>query len=181
MAARAASLGAEVCFIAQVPPGLTDDGATIGAREGNRWHDQTANAFYLCSSASTGAAVWQRIAQPGVEQLASPMAVQLGSAAYVSLTAIRSRYSATHNAAYQVVSGDWQRLLITTSGTNTWTLPLATDVENGFWFAWKNRSGNNLTFAPTGTDQINGVNATVAFATGLSGLVTMTGTGFETH
>jgi hypothetical protein len=52
--------GSEVVFIAAAPPTTSDDATTCGAREGNRWHDQTADEWYLCSSAVTGAAVWRK-------------------------------------------------------------------------------------------------------------------------
>lgn len=54
--------GSEVVFLAAGPPTATDDVSTCGAREGNRWHDQTADAWYICSNATTGAAVWQHLA-----------------------------------------------------------------------------------------------------------------------
>jgi hypothetical protein len=54
--------GSEIVFLALGPPTATDDATTQGAREGNRWHDQTADVWYVCSKPTTGAAVWQRLA-----------------------------------------------------------------------------------------------------------------------
>jgi hypothetical protein len=61
-----ATLGSEVVFLAAGPPTATDDVSTQGAREGNRWHDQTADEWWICSSATTGAAVWQSTIAPAL-------------------------------------------------------------------------------------------------------------------
>jgi hypothetical protein len=57
--------GSEVVFLAAGPPTATDDATTCGVREGNRWHDQIADNWYLCSNATTGAAVWKLLGSGG--------------------------------------------------------------------------------------------------------------------
>jgi len=87
----------------------------------------------------------------------------------------------TQNATYQITEHDGGKLLLTTSGTNTWTLPAATDVWIGWQARLRNRSGNNLTLARTGSDTINGAgsNLTVATGSAILTVVCTSTTGFE--
>jgi hypothetical protein len=82
----------------------------------------------------------------------------------------------TQNAAYQITEHDTGKLLLTTSGTNTWTLPLAADVWVGWTTRIRNRSGNNLTLARTASDTINGAGSNLTVATA-SAILTVVCTG----
>jgi hypothetical protein len=116
----------------------------------------------------------------GLGGLDVPRNVELGTAAYADAALLRGIFVATQNAAYQILPQDWGRLLLTTSGTNTWTLPLAADVPDGWHVYLKNRSGNNLTIARTSSDTINGTTSlTVSTGSGLT-LVKSGAAAFET-
>jgi hypothetical protein len=60
------------------------------------------------------------------------------------------------NASYQIVLQDFGKLVFCTSGTNTYTLPAAADLPDGWFCRLRNRSGVNLTLNPTGADTLNG-------------------------
>lgn len=85
------------------------------------------------------------------------------------------------DATYQITEHDFGKLIITTSGTRTWTLPLGTDVWVGWRTYIRNRSGNNLTLARSGSDTINGAgsNLTVATASPIMAVVCTGATAFE--
>lgn len=80
------------------------------------------------------------------------------------------------DATYQIVEHDSAKLLLCTSGTRTWTLPASTDVWIGWQARLRNRSGNNLTLARTGSDTINGAGSSLTIATG-SAILTIVCTG----
>lgn len=82
----------------------------------------------------------------------------------------------TQDATYQITEHDGGKLLLCTSGTRTWTLPAATDVWIGWQARIRNRSGNNLTLARTGSDTINGAASSLTIATG-SAVLTVVCTG----
>lgn len=82
----------------------------------------------------------------------------------------------TQDATYQITEHDGGKLLLCTSGTRTWTLPAATDVWIGWQARLRNRSGNNLTLARTGSDTINGAASSLTIATG-SAILTIVCTG----
>jgi hypothetical protein len=87
----------------------------------------------------------------------------------------------TQDATYQITEHDGGKLLLCTSGTRTWTLPAAADVWIGWQHRLRNRSGNNLTLARTGSDTINGAgsNLTVATGSAILTVVCTSTTGFE--
>jgi hypothetical protein len=99
----------------------------------------------------------------GAEPLRLPRNAELGTAAYADLEVVRGYFPNLQNAAYQMVLADAYRLTYCTSGTNTFTLPLGTDLPDGWSAPLRNRSGANLTVARTGADTINGTtSATIA-------------------
>lgn len=85
------------------------------------------------------------------------------------------------DATYQITEHDFGKLIIATSGTRTWTLPLGTDVWVGWRTYIRNRSGNNLTLARSGSDTINGAgsNLTIATASPIITVVCTGATAFE--
>jgi len=91
----------------------------------------------------------------GTASLSLPRASDLGSAAYQDAQYASGIVVNLQNAAYQVTVHDYGKLLLTTSGTNTFTLPAATDLPDAWWCSFMNISGANLTFARTGSDTIN--------------------------
>ena len=101
----------------------------------------------------------------GTQPLHLPRAGSLGALAFMEQEALRVLPN-TQNATYQITPHDFGRLLLTTSGTNTWTLPLAADLPEGWWCLYRNRSGNNLTINRSGADTFNAAATTVAISTG---------------
>lgn len=110
-----------------------------------------------------------------------PRAGALGSAAFLNVNQLRGIFPGTQNAAYQIVPHDFGKLLLTTTGTNTWTLPLAADLDEGWFALYRNRSGNNLTIQRSGADGINNAASSVTISTGAAiGWIIRTGsTTFE--
>jgi len=103
----------------------------------------------------------------GLDAMKLPRAGDLGNAAFRDWEAQHGIVTNTQNAAYQITLHDFGKLLLTTSGTNTFTLPLATDLPDAWWCLYHNISGANLTIQRSGTDTINGVAATsIVVATG---------------
>ncbi len=90
----------------------------------------------------------------GTAALSLPRASDLGSAAFLDAQYLGGVVN-LQNAAYQMTVHDYGKLMLTTSGTNTFTLPAGTDLPDGWWCAFMNISGANLTFARTGSDTIN--------------------------
>jgi hypothetical protein len=102
----------------------------------------------------------------GTEPLDLPRTVDLGGAAFVETDVLLGVFPSTQNAAYQMLPTDFRRLLLTTTGTNTWTLPLAADLPDG-WHCWyRNRSGANLTIQRSGSDTFNAAATSVTISTG---------------
>ncbi len=117
----------------------------------------------------------------GTEPLDLPRVVDLGSAAFADADQLTGIFPATLNAAYQIVPLDFGKLLLTTSGTNTWTLPLAADLPDGWWCLLRNRAGANLTIARSGADTLNGAatSVTIATATAIQRAIKTSPTTFE--
>jgi hypothetical protein len=90
----------------------------------------------------------------------------LGTMAFLNEEAVMGFFFNTQNTTYQILLQDKNKVLLTTSGTNTWTLPLCSDVPMGFKFGIKNRSGNNLTLNRSGSDTINAAATSLTIATG---------------
>lgn len=106
----------------------------------------------------------------GTEQLDVPVNVGLGGLAYLGTQQALIRRPVTRDAAYQIVPADfWAEMLLTTSGTRTYTLPLWTDMPDFVPpLPGKNRSGNNLTIARSGSDTIDAAATSVTVPTGSS-------------
>ncbi len=85
-----------------------------------------------------------------------PRVVEHGSAAFAEIDSIRGLFPLLMNASYQIVQQDFGKLVFCTSGTNTYTLPSAADLPDGWFCRLRNRNGVNLTLNPTGADTING-------------------------
>jgi len=100
----------------------------------------------------------------GTASLSLPRAGDLGSAAFREWQYAHGVITSLQNAAYQVTLHDYGKLLLTTSGTNTFTLPLGTDLPQAWWCLYMNLSGNTLTFARSGSDTINAAATSAAIA-----------------
>ena len=94
----------------------------------------------------------------------------IGSAAFVDLEQVLVRRPVTQDATYQILPIDfWTSLLLTTSGTRTYTLPAWSDMPQFVpALIGKNRSGNNLTLARSGSDTIDAAATSVTVPTGSS-------------
>lgn len=116
----------------------------------------------------------------GVDPLDVVRNIDLGSAAFASASQLSGVFVRTRGAAYQIVPQDNRLVLLATSGTLTWTLPLLADLFPG-WFIWvKNRTGANLTINRSGTDVIDAAGTSIVLATGLSAVIAYRDTaGFE--
>lgn len=106
----------------------------------------------------------------GTDALDVPHNVLLGSAAFANITQFAIRRPVTQDAAYQIVPQDfWTAMLLTTSGTRTYTLPAWSDMPEFVpALPGKNRSGNNLTIARSGSDTIDNAATSVTVPTGSS-------------
>lgn len=103
----------------------------------------------------------------GLSPLSLPRAADLGSNAVRDFEIASGIFTKTVSGTYQATVHDHGQLLISLSGANTITLPLAADVPDGFRFLHHNISGSNLTIQRTGSDTINGaVTTSVIIATG---------------
>ncbi len=102
----------------------------------------------------------------GPTSMALPRVSDLGSAAFGDAQYSTGIVVSQQNAAYQMTVHDYGKLLLDTSGTNTYTLPLATDLPDGWWCMGQNFSGANLTWARSGSDTINNAATSVTTASG---------------
>jgi hypothetical protein len=134
-------------------------------------------AASLASMVALGPGGTQGIGVPDPDRV--PLGAFLGAAAFLDVDPILGIQVVVQNAAYQMVSQDRGNLLLCTTGTNTWTLPLSSDVPWNWFVRYKNRSGANLTIARTGADTIDGVAASLTVATATSGYIVRSGAGFE--
>lgn len=145
------------------------------------------NATSAAAAASAAAATYALVLAligggqgVGTEQLDVPPVWALGSGAFSDVEVIRGIFPNLQNAAYQILALDQGRLTYCTSGTNTYTLPLAADLPDGWCAPLRNRSGNNLTVARTGSDTINGTtSATIATGNTTSWVFKTGSTSFE--
>jgi hypothetical protein len=115
----------------------------------------------------------------GNEPLDLPRMAFLDSAGFRQWEMAAHHVPNLQNATYQVTPHDLDKLLLCTSGTRTWTLPVATDIWPGWRARLRNRSGANLTLNPgSAADAINGgtAGAAIAIATG-SAILTLVCTG----
>ena len=131
-----------------------------------------ANVYYTLTAQTYAAllAVVGGSMNVGTEGLDLPLNTQLGNAAFVDLEQVLIRRPVTQDATYQIVPSDfWTTLLLTTSGTRTYTLPAWSSMPQFVPpLIGKNRSGNNLTLAPTGSDTFDAAAASVTVPTGSS-------------
>jgi hypothetical protein len=140
-------------------------------------HQAALAAASLASMVALGPGGAQGIGVPDPDRV--PLGAFLGSAAFLDAEPILGIQVTLQNAAYQMVSQDRGSLLLTTSGTNTWTLPLSSDVPWNWFVRYKNRSGNALTIARTGADLIDGAAANLTVATATIGYIVRSGAGWE--
>jgi hypothetical protein len=115
----------------------------------------------------------------GNEPMDLPRMMVLNSGGFQTWDMAMSLHPNTQNATYQITPHDAGKLLLCTSGTRTWTLPVATDVWIGWTCRLRNRSGATLTLnTGAATDAINGGTAGVGItvATG-SAILTAVCTG----
>lgn len=180
LAARVASDYANGGHRTYFSPDLNDVAGVVGDAVAA---DTSALAAALAAGQSLAAALAIVGAAQGVGAAGDevPLVVELGSATFVPWGRLLGIPVNTQNGAWQMLPQDFGTLLLTSSGTNTWTLPASTDLPNWWQVRYKNRSGNNLTLARTGTDTINGAGSNVTIATGAQGTLIRAATGaFET-
>ncbi|HEV7458239.1 MAG TPA: hypothetical protein VGN96_15820 [Roseococcus sp.] len=134
--------------------------ATAGA------NTATTQAGIATTQANAAIAAAQNIPTPGTDPTETPRNADLGSAAFVAANALRGRFPAAAGAAYQITADDWGRTLIAESGTLTWTLPLITQLPDGWWVQVWNRSGNTLTINRAASAVIGASAASVTVADG---------------
>ena len=123
-------IGQSVLFVDTQDPSPLDDRPTIGARAGYFWLNQTDNSWWVCRDASPSAAVWDCL-----------------TTAYIFNKQVFGNYS--------VDAIDHGRLIFCTTGTPTFTLPLASTLLIGWCVALKVR-GTTGTIARSGSDTIDG-------------------------
>lgn len=151
--------------------------AVIGSDVSAKATSTAASAALVAASVATAQAIVGLTQKVGTEVLALPRNVELGGSAYIDFDQMKGINPNTQNAAYQMLMQDFGKLLLNTSGTNTWTLPLALDLPEGWWALYRNRSGNNLTIVRSGADTFNAAATTIAIATGnLTGFIIRTST-----
>jgi hypothetical protein len=107
----------------------------------------------------------------GTEPLDLVRVNDLGTLAFLDEDVINGFVFKTQNGSYQINSTDKNKLLLTTSGTNTWTLPLLADLPPRWFTRIKNRSGNNLTINRSGSDTINAAATSLTVSNGSSVII----------
>ena len=148
------------------------------------------SAFATAAAASAAAAAGSLATQLalgtpangiGNEPMDLPRMSMFGTSAVRQWDVAAGLFANTQNATYQITEHDGGKLLLCTSGTQTYTLPPASAELVGWNCRLRNRSGNNLTLARTGADTINGAesNLTVATASAILTIVCTSATGFE--
>ena len=161
-------------YIEIFPPDLNAV-ATIGSDVSSKALQIAATYALIAASVATAQAIVGLTQKVGSDILSLPRNVELGGAAYLDYEQLQAIFPSTQNAAYQMVVQDWGKLLLTTTGTNTWTLPAAADLPDGWWCQYRNRSGANLTIARSGADTMNAAATSVTVATGAAiGLIVRT-------
>jgi hypothetical protein len=116
----------------------------------------------------------------GIDATDLVRAGQLGGMAFMEPNTTLGLFINLQNVTYQIRGDDFGKLLLATSGTLTWTLPLAADVWVGWQCQYRNRSGASLTLNRAGADTFNAAATTIAIATGAAGWIVCTGaTTFE--
>ena len=111
----------------------------------------------------------------GANPFVVPSLVDFGTAAFVDADILTGVFASTQNASYQVVVHDRGRLILCTSGTQTWTLPAAASVPDGWFVRLKNRSGNTLTVNRSGSDTIDAAATSLSIADGARAMIVKTG------
>jgi len=154
---------------------LTQDIVAEAARIQANQTSATAAAAAAQASLSAMLAVSGGTLGIGTEPLDLVRAGDLGSAAFLDEDVINGIVVNTQNTTYTINITDKSKLLLTTSGTNTWTLPLLSTLPPRWYFRYKNRSGNNLTFNRSGSDTINAAATSLVVATGTSGIIARSG------
>lgn len=87
-----------------------------------------------------------------------------GTAAFMDAMAIGGCMVADRNSTATISPDDHGKLLLSTSGTPTLTLPLAADVPVG-WRIWVKARGTTTTLSRAGSDTVNGTTS-VTISTG---------------
>lgn len=151
-------------YILIFPPDLNAV-AVIGSDVSAKATSTAASAALVAASVATAQAIVGLTQKVGTEVLALPRNVELGGSAYIDFDQMKGINPNTQNAAYQMLMQDFGKMLLTTTGTNTWTLPLAVDLPDGWWALYRNRSGANLTINRSGADTFNAAATTLAIAT----------------
>jgi hypothetical protein len=152
-------------YVEIFPPDLNAV-ATIGSYATTKAAEMVATAALVSASVAVAQALVGLTQKVGTEVLSLPRNIELGGAAFVDVEQLKGIVPSTQNAAYQILPQDFGKLLITTTGTNTWTLPVAADLPEGWWCLYRNRSSANLTVNRSGADTFNAAATTLAIATG---------------
>ncbi len=115
----------------------------------------------------------------GTDPMDLPRLQQFGGSAFRDWEADTSIQPNTQNATYTITALDHGKLLLCTSGTRTWTLPIAPgNTGSAIWIGWtcliRNRGAGSITLNPgSASDAINAVAAgsgvTIAVSTATLG------------
>lgn len=150
--------------------------AAVANLTGSNATQAAASASAAAGSLATQVALGLAANGVGNEPMDLPRMSTFGGSAFRQWDMAGSLVANTQDATYQITEHDQGKLLLCTSGTRTWTLPAATDVWIGWTARLRNRSGNNLTLARTGSDTINGAGSDLTIATA-SAILTIVCTG----
>lgn len=159
-----------------------NDAATVAGEVANDASSAASSASTAAASLAAAQAIVGATQGVGTDGMDVPQNATLGSAARADANRLRGRFYLLCDSNYQILPQDFGKLLVTTSGTRTWTLPLGSDLPEGWTIYIKNRSGNNLTINRSGSDGINAAATSITIATGASATITLTSSStFESY
>lgn len=159
-----------------------NDAATVAGEVANDANSAASSAAAAAASLATAQAIVGATQGVGTDGMDVPQNATLGTAARADINRLRGKFSLICDSNYQILPQDFGKVLITTSGTRTWTLPLGTDLPEGWFIHVKNRSGNNLTINRSGSDGINAAATSLTIANGASAIISLTSsTTFESY
>ena len=118
---------------------------------------------------------------PGTSPAEIPRNSDLGTAAFADIYSIGGIFAVSQTSNYTATLSDFRKIIIATASTLTFTLPLAADVPYGWFCLMKNRSGNGLTIARSGSDTLNSglTSVSIASSSAVNFVVKTSNTTFE--
>lgn len=85
-----------------------------------------------------------------------PRNADLGTAAFADIEAVKGIFPVLSSVNYQIVPQDFGKLILFTADSKTATLPLAADVQPGWWCAVRARGALAAIVARSGSDSVDG-------------------------